>query len=207
MRVMPRNPRTAFAAVSVSVLLAGCGWHSDRPVIARTPDPYSHVAGILSMTTEMDCEEASRIYKAAADQGDVKALVNFGGLSGCVRGPFTHSAGEAAAIFAQAAEAGDPVGQTDLGVMCITFAPGWLSSCRTPAEAAAWFTKAADQGYMPAVVYLGYMHEKGFGVFPADRQEAATFYRRASSKGERLGDVFQWEMENLAVRQPQAPGK
>ena len=159
------------------------------------------------MATEMDCDEASRIYKAAADQGDVRALVNLGGLAGCVRGPFAHGEGEAAALFAQAAEAGDPVGQTNLGVLCITFVPGWLSSCRTYGEAANWFTKAADQGYMPAVVYLGYMHEKGFGVFPADRQEAAVFYKRASAKGEKLGDVFLWEMENLEIRQPRAPGK
>ena len=196
---------SVLAAIAVVILLPGCTGR--RPVIERTPYPYSDVSPILQMETQMDCSAASRIYKAAADQGDVRALVNLGGLSGCVRGPFVHGEGDAAAIYAQAAEKGDPLGQTNLGVLCITFVPGWLNSCRTYAEAAKWFTKAADQGYMPAVVYLGYMHERGLGVFPVDRQEAAALYRKASANGEKLGDVFLWDMENLETRQPRPPAK
>ncbi|MFW5811089.1 MAG: caspase family protein [Thermodesulfobacteriota bacterium] len=46
-------------------------------------------------------------------------------------------------------------------------------------QAAAWFEKAADQGYARAQLNLGFLYEKGLGV-PKDQAKALNLYRQAS---------------------------
>ena len=50
------------------------------------------------------------------------------------------------------------------------------------AQAAAWYRKAADQGYAAAQCNLGYCYENGAGV-PKDTAQAAAWYRKAADQG------------------------
>ena len=50
------------------------------------------------------------------------------------------------------------------------------------AQAAAWYRKAADQGFAPAQHSLGVLYELGTGV-PADPTTAAQWYRKAAKQG------------------------
>jgi TPR repeat protein len=184
------------------LVLPGCVGRTPPIDPDRQAQPYSHINGILSMTTEMDCDEAARLFRASVDQGDTRSMVNLGRLNEtyCRLRKVANASDYPDALYAAAAERGDPVGQTNLGARCLNSRPGFITGCSTYRDAADWFAKAADQGYMRALVYLGYMHERGFGVFQPDREAAAALYRQASAKGEKLGDVFLWDMENLEMR-------
>lgn len=53
---------------------------------------------------------------------------------------------------------------------------------KDPAQAAAWYRKAADQGDVRAQHSLGFLYEKGSGV-PPDNAVAAQWYRKAADQG------------------------
>jgi TPR repeat protein len=53
---------------------------------------------------------------------------------------------------------------------------------KDPAQAAAWYRKAADQGFAQAQHSLGVLYELGTGV-PADPTMAAQWYRKAAEQG------------------------
>jgi TPR repeat protein len=54
-------------------------------------------------------------------------------------------------------------------------------------EAAKWYRKAAEQGYLSAQLELGRMHEIGRGV-TKDTTEAAKWYRKAAEQGSKRGE-------------------
>ncbi len=59
-------------------------------------------------------------------------------------------------------------------------------------QAAYWYRKAADQGFPPAQVQLGYLYLTGVGV-PRDEAQAAKWFERATASGSFEGKL------NLAV--------
>jgi TPR repeat protein len=85
------------------------------------------------------------------------------------------------------AEAGDPKAQTGLGVMYYTGeaiskdAAGNILS-NDPATAAAWFHRAAAQGYAPAQFNLGLMYANGEGV-PKDPAKAVELFQKSADQG------------------------
>jgi TPR repeat protein len=92
------------------------------------------------------------------------------------------------------ANAGDPMAQFLMG--------DWIDShvdMKDPvqaqeqwARAAAWYKKAADQGYSAAENNLGAMYVDGRGV-PPDPQQAGSYYRRAIQHGSHESET------NLAI--------
>jgi uncharacterized protein len=76
------------------------------------------------------------------------------------------------------AEKGDARAQFDIGFM---HAYGW-GLPRNPAEAIAWYRKAADQGLAVAQHFLGIAYVNGEGVRPDDA-EAARWFVRAAAQG------------------------
>ncbi|UFZ07651.1 trypsin-like serine protease [Bradyrhizobium ontarionense] len=76
------------------------------------------------------------------------------------------------------ARKGDARAQFDLGFMS---AFGW-GQPRNPAEALAWYRKAADQGLAVAQHYLGIAYVNGEGV-ACDYGEAARWFTRAAAQG------------------------
>jgi TPR repeat protein len=77
------------------------------------------------------------------------------------------------------AEAGDPEAQNAVGEMLTDGRPGVTVDI---VEAAAWFRKAAIQGFGAGQVNLGLMLEHGQGVV-RDEAEASRWYRRAALEG------------------------
>jgi TPR repeat protein len=74
----------------------------------------------------------------------------------------------------QAAEAGDPEAQTNVGDIYergLGVAPNYEA-------AAQWYQKAADKGYSRALFNLGTLYEQGTGV-PHDQLKALNLYRQA----------------------------
>jgi TPR repeat protein len=73
-----------------------------------------------------------------------------------------------------AAENGYPVAQHGLGFMYLE------GECveKDPAQAVAWFQKAADQGLLGSLTTLAMMYEEGKGV-PQDLEKANELYRAA----------------------------
>jgi uncharacterized protein len=77
-------------------------------------------------------------------------------------------------VWMQAAEAGDPEAQTNVGDIYergLGVAPNYEA-------AAQWYEKAADKGYSRALFNLGTLYEQGTGV-PQDQLKALNLYRQA----------------------------
>jgi TPR repeat protein len=185
------------------VLLTAC---SGRPAYPVTEHAHvTPIEGILWMSTEMDRDEAERLFKIAIDQGDIRALVNLGYLyerdsDNVLQAPAVQQRQLTAAVrlYRLAAEKGDVMAQTNLGAICIERLPDWaakVGACHSQSEAAHWFRLAADQSYLKATVYLGYMSEHGLGGLEKDKAEATRLYRLAQERGEELGAVFLYDME------------
>ena len=84
----------------------------------------------------------------------------------------------AAAVLMDAAEAGEPAAQYNLGRL-------YFAGQGVPQDAAAalhWYLRAAEQGYAAAQYQVGVWHESGW-VVPVDGRQAAEWYRRAARQG------------------------
>lgn len=81
------------------------------------------------------------------------------------------------AEFSKLADAGDPHGQFNLGVLYLTGS----GVDPDPVVAAAWHQKAAEQGLATAQHGLGVLYYKGLGVKKSYR-EALTWFRRAAAQ-------------------------
>lgn len=95
--------------------------------------------------------------------------------------PVTNSTDSLASVR-QAAESGDPVAQTQLGL-------AYRNGKGVPQdlqEAVKWYTLAADKNHAEAQAYLGFMYMTGRGVRRND-VEAAKWHRKAAEQGNSLG--------------------
>lgn len=94
----------------------------------------------------------------------------------------------AAELWEDAAQAGDPAAQRNLGLMYLN----GVGVLRDPATAADWFRRAADQDFAPAAANLADLYLKGNGV-EADPERAFRYMKQAAEGG--LAE----SMHNLAV--------
>ena len=85
---------------------------------------------------------------------------------------------QAAIIWQQDAENGEPASQRNLGLLYLN----GLGVPRDPVQAARWFKAAADQAFAPAAANLADLYLRGNGV-PADRRKAAQYMRIAADGG------------------------
>jgi TPR repeat protein len=101
-----------------------------------------------------------------------------------------HNFVAARSLFTEAAQAGDPRAQYNLGRM-------WLDGEGGPrdyAQALSWSEKAAEQGIPAAEYNLGRMYGEGLGV-RRDPRRAAAWYEKAAARGfssaqVKLGDMY-----------------
>jgi TPR repeat protein len=91
----------------------------------------------------------------------------------------------ALAALREAAEAGDPRAQDQLGIM---FEEG-QGVARDDVTAVFWYEKAAEQGYAPAQLNLGRMYRNGKGV-EQDEAQAVRWYERAARQGLAIAQFF-----------------
>jgi hypothetical protein len=82
-------------------------------------------------------------------------------------------------LYRQAADAGDAVGMTNLGV---AYSRGAGGLTRDDAEALRWIRHAAEKRESHGIYVLGWMHENGRGL-AKDEKEALRLYREAAALG------------------------
>jgi len=114
--------------------------------------------------------------KAAAAPGYYSSTAQF--QLGCIHATETKNFAEAAKWFRKRAEAGDALGQRNLGA-CYDSADGRLND---DTEAAKWYRKAAEQGLSSAQADLGLFYMNGRGVV-RDYQEGARWLKAAAAQG------------------------
>ena len=134
---------------------------------------YYHGDGV-----EPNYEEAARLYRIAAERGNVEAQQALGFMYYVGLGVLQDYA-EAARWTSLAAEQGDASAQTLLGILHYF----GLGMPQGYAEAAGWFRLASEQGDASAQALLANMYYFGQGV-PQDYAEAARWYRFAAEQGD-----------------------
>ncbi len=143
---------------------------------AVTADGTLTPPGMDPTDSDARTAEATRLYLVAATAGSVPAQIETG-----LR--YTQGIGtvpnrvEAARWFREAAQAGNPIAQFNLGAL---HAAGLLSG-GTPDYAAArpWFEQAAAQGHPDAQYNLGLAAAQGLGQ-PVDNESAARWFAAAA---------------------------
>jgi TPR repeat protein/ABC-type uncharacterized transport system substrate-binding protein len=129
-------------------------------------------------------DEALRLSRLAAEQGDAFGYNNLGFFYATGRGGLPKDDSEAFRYYKLAADNGDSWGQYSLGRFYETARGGLTANDR---EAARLYKLAADQGHALAEVYLGFFYEVGRGGLPKDDREAVDLYKRAADQGNPTG--------------------
>ena len=122
--------------------------------------------------------------KAAADAGDVNAMLTLGdhfenGTGGAKKHP-----AECFRLYKQAADTGDAKA---LSYAAWCFKTGFGTPVNLP-EAINLYKAAAAKGLVKAQACLGYLYEKGEGVAP-NAAEAVRFYTQAAEQGDATSQV------------------
>ncbi len=143
-----------------------------------------------------DSEAEFKMYKEAAESGNVLASYNLGVAyrDGVGTAPDVH---QAIAWFEKAAAAGDDTAAFNIAVI---YDEGTL----VPAEdetAIAWYDLAVARGNVDAMVNLGIMLETGEGIEP-NLQQAAEMYALAAEKGDTFGATRLMELDAAGVLAP-----
>jgi uncharacterized protein len=167
---MTRTFNTIFAATILAISFAA-------PVAA---DPFDDA---FAAYHRGDYENARRLWRPLADQGNALAQFTLGSLYYFGQGGPQDYA-EAAKWLRKAADQGDSVAQTMLGIM---YHAGRGVAQNYPA-ALNWFRKAADQGDANAQFNLGLMYKDGQGV-PRNCAEAMNWFRKAADQGDANAQV------------------
>ena len=126
---------------------------------------------------EIDKEEAARLFKQAADDGNAQASFNYAQMHDAGDGvPVDHE--EAAKYYKIAADQGNKDGMLHIGKML-------RSGTGVPPdkeEAARYMKMAADEGVVEAMFEYGSMLSDGEGV-SADKVESARYFKMAADEG------------------------
>ncbi len=143
-----------------------------------------------------DAEAEFKMYKEAAESGNVLASYNLGVAYRDGVGT-TPDVEQAITWFEKAAAAGDDTAAFNIAVI---YDEGTL----VPAEdetAIAWYDLAVARGNVDAMVNLGIMLETGEGI-EANLQQAAEMYALAAEKGDTFGATRLMELAQAGVLAP-----
>ena len=121
-----------------------------------------------------DVVTAMQYLEKAADQGHGDARV----LLAYILDKAEENA-RAIELYRQAAEQGNPAGQLGLGQMYAS-GEGVQRSHETALE---WIQRAVDKGYVPAIVHLAEIYEKGALGLPVDEQKSLMLWKKAATLG------------------------
>ena len=148
-----------------------------------------------------DHQEAMRLFRIAAAQGDAKAQFNIGLMYAKGIG-VPRDDREAVRWLRRAADQGLASAQHNLGNLYY-FGEGVE---RDYGMAALWFRRAGAQGHAGAHYNLGVIHERGFGT-PADRSVALGHYRQAAALGDADAEKAVRRLTRAAIAEaaPAAP--
>lgn len=156
---------------------------------AKTEEPASEGDEAELALAAGDAAKAASIWRARAENGDARAMNNYGLMLDQGRG-VEMDAGMAAHWFAMSARAGNAAGMANYGRML----EQGRGLPQNPREAAIWLDLAARQGQPEAQYNLGVLYEYGQGV-ARDEKAAAAWYSRAAAQAQpdalaRLGHFY-----------------
>jgi hypothetical protein len=149
---------------------------------AKVQSPTSSQTNVLEASavqawSRKDFEEAMRLHRQAAEQGDTDAMWRIGYLYGHGEGvPVDYV--EAVRWFRKSADLGNHSGMHQLGV-CYMRGLGVSVDYQ---QAIWWFRKAAELGDVPSMNSIGYIYHHGLGG-AVDYNSAMRWYRTASDNG------------------------
>lgn len=129
---------------------------------------------------EQNFKEAVRWFRLAANQGhqlgqNLLAKSYFYGMG------VTQDFAQAKARFKTAAEQGEPEAQFMLASIYLDLGD-YDELERNPKEAYRWFSRSAQQNYIPAYAALASLYENGFGV-EKDLEVARNWYKKSCDQG------------------------
>ena len=126
-----------------------------------------------ALIEQQNYEEAFKIFRKSAEQGNSIALYNLGV---CYRNGIgaAKDTSEALNLFHKAAEQGYKHAQYNLGVL--------YQEMELYSEAVKWYRKAAEQGLADAQLNLGGCYSNGKGVIQ-DKTEAVKLFHKAAEQG------------------------
>jgi len=140
---------------------------------------------------------AARWFRKAAKKGHVGGMKALGKLLQAGRG-VERDLKESFEWIKLAAQSGDAESQCNLGVF---YENGWGIRAPDPESAARWFGKAVGQDHPAALLALGNLYVRGFGV-EEDLARAEELYRKAINAGE---DRARLLLAGVRLRQAQGP--
>lgn len=174
MRRVIEARKTGGAALAL--LLATTSWTGVSPTAAAQGAPSAEAYRVV------DCLLPGQVRKLGRSATFItpRRPIRTSGVNCEIRGGEYVAADRATfasslAVWLPSAERGDAKAQAYVGRL---YADS-LDRAPDHAQAAAWYQKAADQGYAPAMIDLGQLYERGEGV-PKDMVKAVNLYRKAS---------------------------
>ena len=125
---------------------------------------------------------ATECFRQAAEQGDVKAQFELGGIYCWFLGGRENEE-KGALWFHKAAKQGLADAQYELGNM---YSTGWCVGQQDITEALKWYTRAAEQGHLSAQVHLAKVYAGGdeFIDIEPHYEEAMRWYLKIAERGD-----------------------
>lgn len=156
--------------------------------MSRKDDMYEHALELLKNPDTV--MEGVGTLRMAAEDGNPRAMCEYGLLYDTHGAPVTQNPTEAFQWFLKSAEYGDDRGQFYTG---LSYYEGRVVD-QDLTLALKWFTLSAEKGYAIAQHYLGHMYRFGNGV-PQDDREAERWFllsvdRECNEARVALGDIY-----------------
>lgn len=177
-QTMGRLP--AFAeGVGSATLRAGPAWTACAQAMTAAPAEMRFAAYAARAADKGgDLREAARLYRTAADGGNVLAQNNLGAMIEAGEGALPRNPREAARLYRlRPTRASRPDRRT------LARSMPWGGAARDDREAVRLFQMAAEQEDAQAQTGLGVMYTEGRGGLPLDSKEAARMWRLAADQG------------------------
>jgi len=144
------------------------------PLAASAGPDEDYQAGFDAYRKRGDIVGAMPPLRRAAAAGHIEAQLLLGYIL-----DWSEENEEAVRIYRQAAAAGDPRGQLELGRMYLA----GEGVERDPMEARNWFEMAQAQGHIPATIQIAYAYLNGTMGYAQDYGQARVLFRQALDAG------------------------
>jgi TPR repeat protein len=165
------NNIRSFCRLGISAVLALA---LALPLAASAGPDEDYQAGFDAYRKRGDIVGAIPPLRRAAAAGHVEAQLLLGYIL-----DWSEQNEEAVRIYRQAAEAGDPRGQLELGRMYLS----GEGVEQDPMAARNWFEMANAQGHVPATIQIAYAYLNGAMGYPQDYAQARVLFQQALDAG------------------------
>lgn len=187
-----QTPLTIAASLLGTMLLASCSPAAEdyghRVLLAPYEDAERWKHTSVPIYPKSDRDEIVRMLEEAANAGDYRAMASLGAMEEPRPGENWQAAhARAFAMIKTAADHGDALGQTNLGIL---YLGRWLDVPQNFVEAVRLFRLAADKQFALAEACLGRMYYVGAGGLEENKDEAKRLFRLAQEHGEPLATAY-----------------